>query len=295
MSTRPPSPSPLARSLGLVSLALGLGQLLAPRTLAGRLGLDDDDTTRGTLMAVGVRELAVVPSLLRGTDPRGALRARVAGDVLDLALLTRAGQGRRGEDRDRVLAATGAVVAIGLLDLLALRRSGGAPPLRLTATTTVLRPPQEVYAFWRRLENLPTFMAHLEQVVENGTRSHWTAKAPLGRVQWDAEVVEDVPGERLAWRTTGRTSVPHRGVVRFRPAPGDRGTEIRVELVYEVPGGRAGATVARLLGEDPHQQVEDDLRRCKQVLETGEVVRSDGTPEGSFARHHLLQSSAQPS
>ena len=98
-----------------------------------------------------------------------------------------------------------------------------------------------------------------------------------------------MPGERLAWRSTGRTRVPNSGVVRFRPAPGDRGTEIRVELTYEVPGGRAGAAVARLLGEDPHQQVEDDLRRAKQVLETGDVVRSAGSPEGTGRRQRPAQ------
>ena len=293
MSTRPPSPSPLARSLGLVSLGLGLGQLLAPDALARRMRLDADDTTRGTLMAVGLRELAVVPSLLRGRSPRGALTARVAGDVMDLALLRRALDGRGGEDRDRLVAAGGVVVALGLLDLVARRRTRAAAPLRLTATTTVLRDPQDVYAFWRRLEHLPSFMTHLERVVEDGTRSHWTAQAPVGRVEWDAEIVEDVPGERLAWRSTGRTRVPNSGVVRFRPAPGDRGTEIRVELAYEVPAGRAGATFARLLGEDPHQQVEDDLRRAKQVLETGDVVRSSGSPEGTRARRQLFQRPAQ--
>ena len=293
MSTRPPAPSPLARSLGLVSLALGLGQQPAADALARRIGLDDDDTTRGTLMAVGLRELAVVPSLLTRSGPRGALTARVAGDGMDLALLRRALPGRRGEDRDRLVAATGVVVALGLLDLVALRRARAASPLRLTATTTVLKPPQEVYAFWRQLEHLPSFMTHLESVVEDGPRSRWTARAPLGRVAWDAEIVEDVPGERLAWRSTGRTSVPNSGVVRFRPAPGDRGTEIRVELRYEVPGGRAGATFARLLGEDPHQQVEDDLRRAKQVLETGDVVRSSGSPEGTRARRQLFQRPAQ--
>ncbi len=102
-----------------------------------------------------------------------------------------------------------------------------------------------------------------------------------------------MPGERLAWRSTGRTRVPHRGVVRFRPAPGDRGTEIRVELTYALPASRAGAAVARLLGEDPHQQVEDDLRRAKQVLETGDVVRSAGSPEGTNARRQLFQRPAQ--
>jgi len=182
VSTRP-SPRPLARSLGLMSLGLGLGQLLAPDALARRIGLDADDTTRGTLMAIGLRELAVVPGLLGGRSPRGALTARVLGDVMDLALVRRALDGRRGEDRDRLVAAGGVVVAMGLLDLLARRRATPPAPLHLTASTTVLRDPQDVYAFWRRLGNLPSFMTHLESVVEDGPRSHWTAKAPFGRVR----------------------------------------------------------------------------------------------------------------
>lgn len=293
MSTRPPAPSLLARGLGLVSLGLGLTQLLAPDALARRIGLDDDDATRGTLLFLGLRELAVVPSLLAGRTPRGALTARVAGDVMDLALLGRALDSRRGEDRDRAVAALTAVAGVTVLDLVARRRMKASAALHLTASTTVLRPREDVYGFWRRLENLPTFMTHLERVAEDGKRSHWKAKAPLGAVEWDAEIVDDVPGERLAWRSTGRTRVPNHGVVRFRSAPGDRGTEVRVQLTYEVPGGRAGAAVARLLGEDPHQQVEDDLRRLKQVLETGDVVRSSGSPEGTRARRLLFQRPGQ--
>jgi uncharacterized membrane protein len=161
----------------------------------------------------------------------------------------------------------------------------------------VARTPEEVYDFWRGLERLPTFMWHLESVEWTGEgRTRWTAKAPLGTsVTWDAELTEDVRGEVIAWRSLPGADVDNTGSVRFERAPAGRGTEVRVHLRYALPGGRLGATVARLLGEDPHQQVEDDLRRAKQVLETGEVVRSDGSPEGSVARHHLLQSSAAPS
>ena len=294
MSTRPPAPSPLARVLGLVSLGLGLTHLLAPDALARRIGVKDDDLTRGTMLTVGLRELIVVPSLLRGRTPHGAVRARVAGDAMDLALLVQARSGRSGKDRDRLDGALAALAGVALLDLLAMRRTGRSTPLRLTASVTVLRSPQDVYGFWRQLDNLPRFMTHLERVdVGTGSRSHWKASAPLGSVEWDAEIVEDVPGERLAWRSTGRTRVPNSGVVRFRPAPGDRGTEVRVELTYAVPGGKAGAIVARLLGEDPHQQVEDDLRRLKQVLETGDVVRSSGSPEGTRARRLLFQRAGQ--
>jgi uncharacterized membrane protein len=112
-------------------------------------------------------------------------------------------------------------------------------------------------------------------------RSHWVAKAPGGRtVEWDAELTHDVPNRLLAWRSLPGATVPNEGRVRFATAPGGRGTELHVEMSYDIPGGRAGRAVARLLGEDPAQQVRDDLRRAKQVLETGEVTRSDAVPAG---------------
>jgi uncharacterized membrane protein len=154
----------------------------------------------------------------------------------------------------------------------------------VTKSITVGRPREEVYAFWHDFENLPRFMYHLE-FVENtgGNRSHWVAKAPAGRkAEWDAEIVEDVPNELIAWRSVGDDDdVRNSGSVTFADAPGDRGTEVKVELEYDPPGGKLGATIARLFGEEPGQQIIDDLRRFKQVLELGEVVRSAGAPEGA--------------
>lgn len=289
------APPRLSRALGLFSLGLGTWQLLAPSDLAARTGLDDTADTRSVLRAIGLRELAVVPGLLRGDRPTGWLWARVAGDAMDLALLRGALAGKRGRKRELTVAATTAVAGVALLDLVAARRSGRrTSALHLTASVTVAASADEAYALWRDFGNLPRFMTHLQQVRVDGRQSHWVAKAPLGKLSWDAETTEDVRGARLAWRSVGRAVVPNEGSVRFSPAPGDRGTEVRVSLTYRVPGGRAGATVARLLGEDPHQQVEDDLRRFKQVLETGDVVRSEGSPEGTLARRHLLQRPAQP-
>ena len=291
----------LARGLGLVSLALGVPQVVAPDRFAEAVGAAPDAGTRDLTVGVGVRELtAAAGLLLRGSSPT-FLWSRVAGDVMDLVLL--GGVLRRGgAGRGRTLAATAAVAGVAALDLAAARRSARSGVssfrgLELTAAITVAKTPEEVYDFWRGLERLPTFMWHLESVEWTGEgRTRWTAKAPLGTsVSWDAELTEDVRGEVIAWRSLPGADVDNSGSVRFSAAPGGRGTEVRVHLRYALPGGRLGATVARLLGEDPHQQVEDDLRRCKQVLEAGEVTKSDGTPEGSVARHHLLQSPAQPS
>jgi uncharacterized membrane protein len=156
--------------------------------------------------------------------------------------------------------------------------------MKVSKAITVGRPVSEVYAFWRDFENLPRFMYHLEFVEDLGSgRSHWVTKAPAGRsVEWDAEIVEDEPNRRIVWRTAGADDdVTHSGSVSFVPAPGNRGTEVHVELNYDPPGGKLGAMVAKLFGEEPNQQVANDLRRFKQVMEVGEVVRSEASPEGA--------------
>jgi uncharacterized membrane protein len=168
--------------------------------------------------------------------------------------------------------------------------------MELTSTTTVTSPPEEVYAFWRQLDRLPTFMAHLEEVRATGAgRSHWKASAPFGQdVEWDAETTDDVAAQRIAWRSVDGADVPNSGEVRFVPAPGGRGTEVHVTLTYELPGGALGKAVAKYFGEEPSQQLDDDLRRFKQVIETGEVIRSDGAPWGKRAREEFPQHPARP-
>jgi uncharacterized membrane protein len=168
--------------------------------------------------------------------------------------------------------------------------------MELTSTTTVLRPQEEVYALWRDLSRLPTFMVHLDEVRETGPgRSHWRASAPFGQtVEWDAETTVDEAGRGISWRSVGDADIQNAGEVLFVPAPGNRGTEVRVTLSYDVPAGPLGRAVAKYFGEEPHQQLDDDLRRFKQVIETGEVVRSDGAPGGKRARHEFPQHPARP-
>jgi uncharacterized membrane protein len=168
--------------------------------------------------------------------------------------------------------------------------------MHLTGTITIGRQPSHIYEFWHDLEHLPMFMVHLDDVRrEDGRRSHWKATAPFGRtVEWDAETVQDVPGERMAWRSIEGSDIRNSGVIVFRAAPGGRGTEVRVEIDYDMPASKAGQLVARYFGEEPHQQLDDDLRRLKQVIETGEVVRSDGAPGGKHARGEFPQHPAQP-
>jgi uncharacterized membrane protein len=135
---------------------------------------------------------------------------------------------------------------------------------------TVSNSPEEAYTFWRNFENLPRFMTHLESVrVMDQRRSYWKAKAPLGAtVEWVAEITEDRPNQLIAWRALEGADVPNAGQVRFVPAPGHRGTEVQVELTHVPPGGIIGATIAKLFGEEPSRQVDGDLRRFQEVLQS---------------------------
>lgn len=155
--------------------------------------------------------------------------------------------------------------------------------IHVKKSVTLMKPRAEVYRFWRQLERLPSFMIHLESVTETSAiRSHWVANGPGGaQIEWDAEITGERENELLAWRSLPGSDVQNVGSVSFQDAPADRGTEVRVELMYDAPGGAAGAALAKWLGEEPAQQLADDLRRFKQVMETGEVVLSEGSLQGA--------------
>jgi uncharacterized membrane protein len=146
-------------------------------------------------------------------------------------------------------------------------------------------PPAELYAFWRNFENLPRIMEHLESVtVLDDRRSRWAVKGPAGTtVEWEAVIHNEVPNELIAWKSVDGAQVPNAGSVHFTPAPGDRGTEVRVVLEYEPPAGKLGVAVARLFGEEPGFQVREDLRRFKQLVEAGELPVSEIPGQGGRA------------
>jgi uncharacterized membrane protein len=155
--------------------------------------------------------------------------------------------------------------------------------IKVEKSVMVRRPAQEVFRFWRNFENLPRFMDHLESVtVLDENRSHWVAKAPAGaKVEWDAVIHNEIENQLIAWRSLPGADVNNAGSVHFIPVGvGDR-TEVRVVLSYDPPAGKVGATVARLLGEEPSKQVEDDLRRFKQVMEAAEIPGNSRHPAES--------------
>jgi uncharacterized membrane protein len=219
---------------------------------------------------------------------------RVASLVAGGALVA-FGLKRRGWDGYLLAAIGGGLVAHGatrhsyLYEALGVhtdRRSGrnvSVPyevGVRIDKSITINKPVEEVYRFWRNLENHPKFMPGLAAVQEiDNQRSHWVAKLPANRsVKWEAEIINEKENELLAWRTTPDSDVSSAGSVRFAPAAPEGGTVVTIEMQYDPPGGNFGAAIAKLIGNDPATQIDEALRRLKQLLETGEILRTEGQP-----------------
>jgi len=288
----------LVRALGWASAGAAVPLLLAPGGVDRAIGIDDGPAQRAATAAVGMRKLAAASALLRWPSPVW-LWARVGGDFMDLALLSRSLTSRDYDNygKRRTAAAIAAIAGILGADVYAaMTRSPKRAQVRLTASVTVATPAAQAYDLWRRLEMLPSFMLHLDEVTMTGpATSRWRASAPFGRtVEWDAEITGDVAGEWLAWRSLDNAAVYSEGDVRFTPAPGRRGTEVHVTLRYSMPAARLAAAAARYFGANPSLRLDDDLRRFKQVAETGEVVRSEGAPGGKWAGREFPQHPARP-
>jgi uncharacterized membrane protein len=274
----------LANGLGWLSIGLGLAEVAAPGKVAELIGVRDEDRTRSLLRFYGMREIAAGMGILMQPQPAGWLWGRVAGDMLDLASLASA-MSSETNDKSRVAMATAAVLGVTALDVMCAQQMGQyespqeSDTSRVSKTITINRSPEEVYRQWRRFEDFPKFMEHLEEVRTSGEgRSHWKAKAPAGStVEWDAEITEDQPNSLIAWRSLADSEVRNSGRVRFERATGGRGTVVTVDMEYAPPAGLAGQAIAKLFGEEPGQQLDDDLRRFKQIMEIGEVVKSDAS------------------
>ena len=158
----------------------------------------------------------------------------------------------------------------------------GPRGVNVLESVTINRPIEELYRFWRNLENLPHFMRHLESVEKvTDTISHWRAKGPAGTVvEWDAEIHNEVPYQVIGWRSLEGADVVSAGSVNFDSAAAGRGTRVTVHLQYSPPGGKVGAAVAKLFGRDAETEIREDLRRFKQLVEAGEVPTTSGQPRG---------------
>ena len=232
---------------------------------------------------MGARELGAGLGVLSRRRPSTWLWGRVAGDALDLALLGAALGGSRGR-RTRLAIATAAVAGVTAMDVLAARtapRTRWQPARRIEAgaAITVKGEPDELYRRWRALGDLPRFMRHIESIeILDEKRSRWRARGPADlSIEWEAEITDERPGSLLAWRSVEGATLPNDGRVRFVRAPGGRGTEVHLELRYDPPGGAVGRALSRLFGKVPTAVLQADLRRFKQIVEVGEVVRSDAS------------------
>lgn len=300
------APRTLARLIGLEAPSTrwrGMRRLASSSLLpdglraGGALGdrLEQRESLRGDpvhsliIRGLGLREIVSGLGILTRPRPSTWLWSRVVGDMMDLSLLGLALNSSR-TDRVRLGAATAAVAGVTALDVYASLEFTRARRTRrlsmsvtravpLEASILINRPPQECYEFWHDFENLPRFMRSVESVrVESDRRSHWVAKAPGGiRVEWDSEIIDDTPNRLISWRSLN-ADVPNAGSVHFDPAPGGRGTLVRVRMSHDMP--TLSGLAARLFGKMPQRQVREDLRRFKQLLETGEIPTTRGQPSG---------------
>ena len=191
-----------------------------------------------------------------------------------------------------VALAAGGAVAIGAALLYrelssrgdTRQRLGGARGIHVEESVTINLPIGEVYRFWRNFENLPKFMKHLESVaVREEGLTHWVAKGPAGmRVEWDARIINEIDNRLVAWQSIEVSTIATAGSVNFDET--GHGTRVRVHFQYSPPGGRLGAAVASILGEEPRLQVRADMRRFKQLLETGEIPTIEGQTSGRSSR-----------
>ena len=295
----------LATMFGGMSTGIGAWYVVAPEHFLETIGAPPTTQRIALARLVGAQELGVGSALFMDGRAGPWLTSRLVGDVLHGAMLALAWRAR-DIHRDRMSLAWGAWATITAADAIATlmanqtertgaeldgptgssERAGAVADGAVHGSVTINAERETVYDHWRRLENLPLFMKHLERVDQyDGRRSHWVARAPLGtHVEWDAELTDDVPGERIAWTSTEGSEIWNTGEVRFESAPGGRGTEVHVRLEYAPPGGAVGAAVARLLGEEPKSQIKGDLRRLKQVIETGEVIVSEAVADGRSRR-----------
>lgn len=280
----------LVQALGWFSVGLGVAELLAPRKVERAIGAGN----RHKILtpALGLREITSGIGILTQKTPKEWLWSRVIGDVMDLALLGAAYRSKRANGR-RLAIATTMVAGVTALDIIASKQAskervstrngrsenGG---IRMTRTITIQKSARELYAFWRKFDNLPNFMPHLKSVtVIDEKKSHWVAKGPAGKdIEWDAEVTSEHLNDHISWRSLPGAEVPNSGTVRFEELTHDRGTVVRVEIIYDPPGGMLGSKIAKLFGRSPEQETGSDLRRFKQLMETGEIAKTDGQPAG---------------
>jgi uncharacterized membrane protein len=280
----------LSQFLGWFSIGLGVAELIAPRRVEKCVGAPGNYKILTPML--GVREITAGLGILTQERPKEWLWSRVIGDFMDLSLLGAAFCSKRS-DTKRLAIATTMVAGVTALDILASKQTSqervsmrngrtGDGAIRMTRVITIQRSARDLYSFWRNFENLPQVMPHLQSVRVTGDKtSHWIAKGPAGKqIEWDAEITSENTNDHISWQSLPGSEVPNKGTVRFEELPGDRGCVVRVAIVYDPPGGMLGTKLAKLFGRSPEQMTGSDLRKFKQLMETGEIATTEGQPAG---------------
>jgi uncharacterized membrane protein len=279
----------LATFLGWFSAGIGMTALLFPKTLAKAIGAPRHSVlTR----AMGLRELVVGAGILSTRRPAGWIKARLASDALDLAVLMRT-YGTRGSGPIRLTGATAMAAGITTLDLIcanelskgpaAVMESAAKPGvIRAEASMAINKGPEECYRFWRQLENLPKFMKYLESVETTSERaSLWRVKLGAKRMaEWECVITRDTPYEEISWQSVGRAALDTNGMVRFEPRLSGPGAIVRVTMQYTPPTARFLVLADPVLEIVSEHQLKEDLRRLKSLMETGEIPTIEGQPSG---------------
>ena len=261
------SPEQFARGLGWLSVGLGVAQVLAPRAMSKLAGLP---VPAALMMLCGARELLCGTGLLTQEQPATWMRARMAGDAVDLAALG-VGLLLPRLNRRRIGVADALVGGVAAADFYCNRQLADyvkRSPRHVVATIDVASPPDEVYRFWRDLENLPRLIPRLESVqMLDDLHSHWIATGPDGmRTEWDAEIIDDAPDARLAWRSVEGSQIYNAGSLELERIAG--GTRLRVELLYEASVESLPSALAKLFGVEPRDDMQADLRAFKELIES---------------------------
>lgn len=278
-----------ATSRGWVSIGKGIAQLAAPRSVARVFGIRDTRATRIAIRVLGAHELVAGVGLASGRRKDLWMHARVTADFLDVALLSLSylsPSARRGSRVPTSLLTIAGVTALDIIGTRAIEQSDEetrprAPTadfVTVSASISIDRPAAEIYAFWRDFQNLSRFMSNVESVrILDDVHSRWVVSALGKSIHWDASITEDRSGELIAWRTQQGADIAHEGRVRFTAAPGGRGTDVSVKLRIRPPAWPLGRQLANLATAVPRNEIKSDLRRLKQVIELGAVVRSDAS------------------
>ncbi|MBV9508455.1 MAG: SRPBCC family protein [Acidobacteriia bacterium] len=288
--------SGLTRFLGWFSIGLGAAEIIAPGAIALISGTRNN---RGLIRFYGMREIGAGIGILTQRNPGPWLWSRVAGDLVDIASLIGGARKNSGGATAFALASVAGVTALDVMcaqNCTAEVNSTGNDPERAESSVLISRSPEECYRFWREVENFPRFVNEVRSVRVTGDRtSHWIAGLPggAGQIEWDAEIDDDVPNQRISWRCLPGSDLFVRGAVNFEAAPGGRGTLVRVQLDFDHTARPLIAPLAKMAGKHPEQIAYKSLRRLKQLLEVGEVITTEGQPAGRRASTTWLDAIAR--